>query len=210
LPHFNPDIEASGVPESVTQWRLALTASDAVLIACPEYGFSLPGVLKNSIEWVIGSGELEQKVVAITAAVAGPERGRRGLQALRDSLSAVRVTIVGGEPITKGPGFETQVAALVQALVEATASSRDHSGILSAQTRPRSATLRYDSAHCHCCCGCGGAQPTVLAAVERSGIDEPASMTRFFEHHTAASARPPSSQFGRELDEPAQRRRIVR
>ena len=35
LPHFNPDIEASGVPESVTQWRLALTASDAVLIASP-------------------------------------------------------------------------------------------------------------------------------------------------------------------------------
>ena len=136
LPHFNPDIEASGVPESVTQWRLALTASDAVLIACPEYGFSLPGVLKNSIEWVIGSGELEQKVVAITAAVAGPERGRRGLQALRDSLSAVRVTIVGGEPITKGPGFETQVAALVQALVEATASSRDHRRVDGASPDP--------------------------------------------------------------------------
>ena len=136
LPHFNPDIDASGVPESVTQWRLALTASDAVLIASPEYGFSLPGVLKNSIEWVIGSGELEQKVVAITAAVAGPERGRRGLQALRDSLSAVRVTIVGGEPITKGPGFETQVAALVQALVEATASSRDHFRVDGASPRP--------------------------------------------------------------------------
>ena len=126
LPHFNPEIEASGVPESVRQWRLALKRSDAVLIASPEYGFSLPGVLKNGIDWVIGSGELEQKVVAITAAVAGPGRGRRGLKALRDTLSAVRATIVGGEPITKGPGLETQVAALVQALVEATALSRDH------------------------------------------------------------------------------------
>ena len=125
LPHFNPDIEASGVPESVTQWRLALAASDAVLIACPEYGFSLPGVLKNGIDWVIGSGELEQKVVAITAAVAGPERGRRGLQALGDSLSAVRATVVGGEPIAKGPELESQVAALVRALVEALASTRD-------------------------------------------------------------------------------------
>jgi NAD(P)H-dependent FMN reductase len=119
LPHFNPDIEASGVPESVTQWRLALAASDAVLIASPEYGFSLPGVLKNGIDWVIGSGELEQKVVAITAAVAGPERGRRGLEALRDTLSAVRTTIVGGDPIAKGPGLESQVAALAQALVAA-------------------------------------------------------------------------------------------
>jgi NAD(P)H-dependent FMN reductase len=121
LPHFNPEIEASGVPESVTRWRHALAASEAVLIASPEYGFSLPGALKNAIDWVIGSGELERKVVAITAAVAGPERGRRGLDALRNTLSAVRVTIVGGEPIAKGPGSESQVAALVRALVEAAA-----------------------------------------------------------------------------------------
>jgi chromate reductase len=126
LPHFNPDVEASGVPESVTQWRQALAASDAVLIASPEYGFSLPGVLKNGIDWVIGSGELDRKVVAITAAVAGPERGRRGLQALRDTLSAVRATIVGGDPITNGPGLESLVAALVQAFVEAAAASENH------------------------------------------------------------------------------------
>ena len=124
LPHFNPDTEANGVPESVKQWRLALTASDAVLIASPEYGFSLPGVLKNGIDWVIGSGELEQKIVAITAAVAGPERGRRGLEALRNTLSAVRATIVGAEPIAKGPGMESQVAALVRALVEAAAVAK--------------------------------------------------------------------------------------
>jgi hypothetical protein len=66
LPHFNPDIDASGAPESVRRWRRALAESDAVLIASPEYGFSLPGVLKNGIDWVIGSGELEGKVIAIT------------------------------------------------------------------------------------------------------------------------------------------------
>ena len=118
LPHFNPDIEASGVPDSVLRWRRALVESDAVLVASPEYGLSLPGALKNSIDWVIGSGELEGKVVAITAAVPGPERGRRGLQALRDTLSAVRATIVGGEPIPRGPDFEAQVAVLVRALID--------------------------------------------------------------------------------------------
>ena len=41
--------------------NLTLSASDAVLIASPEYGFSLPGALKNAIDWVIGSGELEGK-----------------------------------------------------------------------------------------------------------------------------------------------------
>lgn len=117
LPHFNPEIEAAGAPESVTRWRRALAQSDAILIASPEYGFSLPGVLKNGIDWVIGSGELEGKVVAITAAVPAPERGRRGLQALRETLSAVRATIVGGEPIPKGPEFERRVADLVQSLI---------------------------------------------------------------------------------------------
>jgi NAD(P)H-dependent FMN reductase len=119
LPHFNPDLDDSAVPDSVRRWRQALAESDAVLIASPEYGFSLPGVVKNSIDWVIGSGELEEKVVAITAAVPGPERGRRGLQALRDTLSAVRARIVGGEPIAIGPDFEQQVAALVRALIAA-------------------------------------------------------------------------------------------
>ena len=121
LPHFNPDIESRGVPESVTRWRSAVAESAALLIASPEYGFSLPGGLKNGIDWLIASGELERKVVAITAAVAGPDRGRRGLQALRDVLSAVRATIVGGEPIAKGAGYEFQVAALVGALIKAAA-----------------------------------------------------------------------------------------
>jgi chromate reductase len=119
LPLFNPDIEATGTPESVTRWRRALAESDAILIASPEYGFSLPGALKNGIDWVIGTGELEGKVVAITAAVPAQERGRRGLQALRDTLAAVRATIVGGEPIPRGPEFERQVAELVRDLIAA-------------------------------------------------------------------------------------------
>ena len=119
LPHFNPDVEASAVPESVLRWRRALAASDAILIASPEYGFSLPGVLKNAIDWVIGSGELEKKVVAVTAAVPGPERGRRGLHALRETLTAVRASIVGGEPIPIGPEFERRVKALVSGLIQA-------------------------------------------------------------------------------------------
>jgi chromate reductase, NAD(P)H dehydrogenase (quinone) len=119
LPHFNPEIAVAATPDSVLRWRQALANSDAVLIASPEYGFSLPGVLKNAIDWVIGSGELEAKIVGITAAVPGPERGRRGLQALRDTLSAVRATVVGGEPMPVGPEFERLVAVLVEALIHA-------------------------------------------------------------------------------------------
>jgi chromate reductase, NAD(P)H dehydrogenase (quinone) len=113
LPHFDPDL---GVVDAVTTWRRALADSDAVLIASPEYGHSLPGALKNAIDWVIGSGELYEKVVAITASVPSRERGRRGLEALRVTLAAVSAKIVGGEPIARGPTFDDDVAALLRAL----------------------------------------------------------------------------------------------
>jgi chromate reductase, NAD(P)H dehydrogenase (quinone) len=113
----------------VTRWRRALAESDAVLIASPEYGFSLPGVLKNAIDWAIGSGELEGKVVAITAAVPAPERGRRGLQALSDTLSAVRATIVGGVPIPTGPQRDRDVTGLVRALIAAAAAANHSSSV---------------------------------------------------------------------------------
>jgi NAD(P)H-dependent FMN reductase len=116
LPPFDPDV-ADGTVEAVERWRRALHESDAVLIACPEYGFSLPGVLKNAIDWVIGSAELEGKIVATTASVAFAERGRRGLEALHVPLRAVSARIVGGHPIVKGPRFDQDVAALLTGVV---------------------------------------------------------------------------------------------
>ena len=117
LPHFNPD-EAPEDHPAVEAFRAALASSAAVLIATPEYGHSLPGALKNAIDWVIGTGELEQKVVAITAAVGGRDRGRMGLAALRQTLGAVSATIVGGEPIVKGADFEKEISNLLSALIE--------------------------------------------------------------------------------------------
>lgn len=119
LPPFDPDIErAGGAPAPVAALRQAIAESDALLIASPEYGHSLPGSLKNAIDWLIGSGELESKLVAITAAVPAKERGQRGLNALRDTLGAVSARIVGGEPIARGPRFENEVAQLVAELVK--------------------------------------------------------------------------------------------
>lgn len=122
LPHFDPDLEAHGSHAAVARWRQEVGGADALLIASPEYAFSLPGVLKNGIDWLIGSGELERKVIAITAAVPGPGRGRRGLQAIHDTLAAVSATIVGGEPIPVGPDFERDVRTLVRDLIEVAAA----------------------------------------------------------------------------------------
>jgi chromate reductase, NAD(P)H dehydrogenase (quinone) len=119
LPPFNPDLEEHGPVPAVRAWREAIDGSQGLLIASPEYGFSLPGALKNGIDWVIGSGELERKVIALTASVNHAERGRRGLQALRDTLTALSVTLVGGEPIVRGPSFESEVDTLLGALIHA-------------------------------------------------------------------------------------------
>ena len=119
LPHFNPDVAVRDAPPAVRAWRQAITACDALLIATPEYGHSLPGALKNAIDWVIGSGELESKIVGITASVPGAERGRLGLSALAVTLGAVSATVVGGEPIVRGPDEARAVEALLLALIAA-------------------------------------------------------------------------------------------
>jgi len=112
LPHFDPDFDSTP-PAEVVAWRKALAESDAILIAAPEYAHSLPGALKNGIDWVVGSGELYRKVVAITASVPHPERGRNGLAALRQTLRAVDAVIVWDEPIDRN----ADVAATIQALL---------------------------------------------------------------------------------------------
>lgn len=51
IPLFNADIEANGIPDSVLTWRNAIKQADALLIATPEYNYSIPGVLKNALDW---------------------------------------------------------------------------------------------------------------------------------------------------------------
>jgi NAD(P)H-dependent FMN reductase len=119
LPHFNPDLAEQGSPPAVAELREIVAHSDALLIACPEYGHSLPGSLKNAIDWLIGTGELEGKLVAITCAVPAAERGLRGLQALRDTLGAVSAKVAFHDTIVKGAGFEARVAEVLGALVAA-------------------------------------------------------------------------------------------
>lgn len=116
LPHFSPDLDGESPPPGVALLRQWLGESDAVLIACPEYGHSLPGALKNAVDWLIPSGELEGKIVAITASTNSVGRGRLGLRALRDTLHAVKADIVGGEPILRGEGEDAALSALLSEL----------------------------------------------------------------------------------------------
>ena len=51
LPIFNQDVFDTGLPESAKRFRAEVTAADGVLIASPEYNFSLSAALKNAIDW---------------------------------------------------------------------------------------------------------------------------------------------------------------
>ena len=51
LPFFNTELEGDNTPASVKVFRQGIAAADALLIACPEYNYSITGALKNAIDW---------------------------------------------------------------------------------------------------------------------------------------------------------------
>jgi chromate reductase, NAD(P)H dehydrogenase (quinone) len=52
IPMYNGDVHALGEPASVTALKDRIGAADAVLLASPEYNFSIPAVLKNALDWI--------------------------------------------------------------------------------------------------------------------------------------------------------------
>ncbi len=76
IPMFNQDFEADP-PEIVKKFKERIKASDAILISTPEYNYSVPGFLKNAIDWAsrpYGDNSFEGKPIAIMGgggAIAG-------------------------------------------------------------------------------------------------------------------------------------------
>jgi chromate reductase len=89
IPLFNQDLEHPP-PESVRELRRLVRESDGVLFATPEYNQSIPGVLKNAIDWLSRPPEevLSGKSVAIIGASTGRWGTRLGQSALRQVLYA--------------------------------------------------------------------------------------------------------------------------
>jgi chromate reductase, NAD(P)H dehydrogenase (quinone) len=65
LPHFNPDVEARGLPAPVAALRALVAGSDAIVISSPEYAHGVPGSLKNALDWLVSGVELPGKPVAL-------------------------------------------------------------------------------------------------------------------------------------------------
>ena len=96
VPLYDGDIEAaSGLPPAAAALAARIVASDALLIASPEYNFSVPGVLKNAIDWLSRAKPmpLRGKRALLLSASPSLVGGNRGLWALRMPLEAIGVHV---------------------------------------------------------------------------------------------------------------------
>jgi chromate reductase len=91
LPAFIPGDQPAPAP--VAGLRAAVDAADAVLFCTPEYAGTLPGSLKNLLDWLVGSGELNGKPVAWLS-VAAPGRGEGARTTLETVLGYVDATLL--------------------------------------------------------------------------------------------------------------------
>ena len=88
LPHFNDSTEA---PPEVLDLRKRIADADGIIICQPEYAFGVAGSLKNALDWIVGSGELVGKPVALITAATGGENAHA---ALKLTLTAMDASLV--------------------------------------------------------------------------------------------------------------------
>jgi NAD(P)H-dependent FMN reductase len=85
LPLFNPDLE-SLEPEAALRLQAEIANADALLIASPEYAHGISGVMKNGLDWMVGSGVFVAKPVVLWNA---SPRASHALAALRETLKVM-------------------------------------------------------------------------------------------------------------------------
>ncbi|MBA3547736.1 MAG: NAD(P)H-dependent oxidoreductase [Nannocystis sp.] len=90
LPQFNPDDDDTPGPV-VERWRALLRAADGLLVSSPEYAHGVPGSLKNALDWVVGSGELERKPLGL---INASPRATHAQASLHETLTIMSATLV--------------------------------------------------------------------------------------------------------------------
>lgn len=105
IPPFNEDVRLAGEPAAVTEFKARVRAADALLIVTPEYNYSMPGVLKNALDW-LSRPPAESPLKAKPAAIMGASNGRFGT--VRAQLHLRQVLL--GTAMHGMPGPELMVA----------------------------------------------------------------------------------------------------
>lgn len=122
IPMFNQDLFDAGLPEPAKRFRAAVTAADGVLIASPEYNFSLTPALKNAIDWASrpphGDAALWGKTVAVAGATTGQYGALWAQQDLRRILGIAGARVIEGElPVARAQNAFDATGRLTDALV---------------------------------------------------------------------------------------------
>lgn len=102
IPPYDQDVEAKGVPPPVARLKEAVAQSDALLIATAEYNYSVPGFLKNAIDWVSRPPRetpLIGKPTAVMGASTGPGGTARAQTSLRTSFIFTQTPVMPGPEI---------------------------------------------------------------------------------------------------------------
>src|SRR6478672_8453861 len=100
LPPYDEDDDTGNGPEAVARLRAAVAQADAVFFTTPEYNSSIPGALKNAIDWVsrpLASNPLRNKPVAVIGASTGAFGAVWAQAELRKVLGATGARVVDGE-----------------------------------------------------------------------------------------------------------------
>ena len=101
IPLFNQDLESSP-PDKVKEFKRKIREADALLIVTPEYNYSIPGVLKNAIDWAsrpYGDSAFEGKPVAMMSASISMLGGARAQYHLRQSFVFLNMYPVNGPEV---------------------------------------------------------------------------------------------------------------
>lgn len=131
LPVFSPDAEGERTPVAVLRFLERVGQADGIIISSPEYVRSIPGGMKNAIDWMVSRFEIIGKPIALAHA---SHRGDEMLASLRTVLATVsdgflgqvflRVPLVGKSPseidvLLSEPDYEAQLTGFLSAFVSA-------------------------------------------------------------------------------------------
>jgi chromate reductase len=100
IPHYDEDVRAGGEPPAVTMLRERVADADAVLIATPEYNHSLPGALKNGLDWLsrpLADSPLRGRPAAVVGASTGMFGAVWAQAEARKVLGAIGARVVDAE-----------------------------------------------------------------------------------------------------------------
>lgn len=139
IPPFNPDLDGEQPPAPVAEFRSELDASAAVLISSPEYAHGVPGSLKNALDWIVGSGEIVGKPVAIinaapraTHAQASLAETLRVMSAALVDEASVAVPLSGRNLDASGIAGDRDLSNAIRSALVALGRRSDPSGIFQA------------------------------------------------------------------------------